>query len=114
MPFEKGHKKLGGKEKGTPNKTSRTLINELEALGMAESLDHPVIWMFKVAHGLIQFDLNVDGTVLGQVNADANQRISCMKEVAKYVSPQLKAIDHTGDLTHLHQVTYLDKIDKDI
>ena len=98
MPFQKGHKLAKGREKGVPNKTSRALIEQLNELGMSKSLDHPVIWMFKVAHGLIEFDAAVDGAVLGQFKADANQRIACMKEVAKYVSPQLKAIEHSGDL----------------
>jgi hypothetical protein len=98
MAFKKGHQKFGGKQKGVPNKTSKSLIEKLNDLGMSESLDHPVIWMFKVAHGLVEFDVSVDGVALGQVKADANQRIQCMKEVAKYVSPQLKAIEHSGDL----------------
>ena len=29
MPFEKGHKKIGGKEKGTPNKLTRTVKEAL-------------------------------------------------------------------------------------
>jgi hypothetical protein len=112
MAFEPGHKKIGGKQKGTPNKTSRTLIAQLEELGMTEGIDHPVVWMYKVAHGLIDFDFVLDGKSIGKIPADGNQRITCMKEVAKYVSPQLKAIDHTGNVGLL--VTYLDAIDKDI
>ncbi|MFA5875209.1 MAG: hypothetical protein WC901_00780 [Candidatus Margulisiibacteriota bacterium] len=100
-----------GKQKGTPNKTSRSLIAQLDELGMSEGIDHPVVWMYKVAHGLIAFDV-FNGEEIVKIPADANQRITCMKEVAKYVSPQLKAIDHTGNVGVA--VTYLDPIDKDI
>lgn len=100
----KGHKKAGGRVAGTPNKTSKSLIEKLDGLGMEKSLDHPVVWMFKVAHGLVDFEVNVDGVSI-PMKADPTQRINCMKEVAKYVSPQLKAIDHSGELSA--QITHI-------
>jgi|WetSurMetagenome_2_1015567.scaffolds.fasta_scaffold00310_35 hypothetical protein len=111
MAFEPGHKKIGGKEKGTPNKTSRSLIAQLDELGMAEGKDHPVIWMYKVAHGLIKLDRVIDDVVIPDA-ATPELKVSCMKEVAKYVSPQLKAIEHSGKVDQA--ITYLESIDKDI
>ena len=102
-----------GKQKGTPNKTSRTLIAQLDELGMEQSLDHPVVWMFKVAHGIIPLQRAVEDQILS-ISATPELRVACMKEVAKYVSPQLKAIDHTGGIDITAKVTYLDNQDKDI
>ena len=32
MPFEKGREKTGGRTKGTPNKTTRTVLNMLRSI----------------------------------------------------------------------------------
>lgn len=114
MAFQPGHKHSPGREKGVPNKTSRSLIASLNDMGMGDSLDHPVVWMFKVAHGLINFDFSVEGEVIGSVPADSNQRITCMKEVAKYVSPQLKAVEHSVDPeTKVQQFTMIQLVPMD-
>ena len=106
--MDKNGNKTGGRVKNVPNKTSKSLIEKLNELGMDDSLDNPVVWMFKVAHGLIDFESNniemsttdnQGNVVFGRVKADSNQRIMCMKEVAKYTHPQRKAVEHTGDLS---------------
>jgi hypothetical protein len=94
MPFVKGHNKLGGRDKGIPNRTSRTLIAQLEEYGMGSDYEHPVVWMFKVAHNTIELQRTIDGVTINN-GTTPEIRFQCMKEVAKYVSPQLKAVDHT-------------------
>ena len=68
-------KKTGGRTKGTPN-AERKELNEL----MKERFPnwHPVIGMAEIAN---------DETL------EVDIRLSAMKEVSKYIAPQLKAIE---------------------
>lgn len=86
--------KFGGREKGTPNKSSRTLILQMQEYGMGDTKDHPVLWMYKVALGDLAVERVIDNVVIPD-GVTPELRVQCMKEVAKYVSPQLKAVDHT-------------------
>jgi len=78
MGFQKGREKTGGKKKGSVNKEKK----ELQQL-MAEKFPnwHPVIAMTEVAN---------DNEV------DIQTRLIAMKEVSKYVAPQLKAVELTN------------------
>ena len=70
--------KTGGREQGTPNRDRKEL---LELLGEKYPNYHPVIALAEIAH-------NSKNEVL---------RFQAHKEVAKYVSPQLKAIEVIGE-----------------
>jgi len=72
MAFEKGHKKIGGRQKGTLNK--KTIIKADEIL----------------------LDLNVNPIQrlieLAEPNETTiDQKINCYKEIAKYTYPKFKA-----------------------
>lgn len=72
MAFEKGHKKIGGRQKGMPNK--KTIIKADEIL----------------------LDLNVNPIQrlieLAEPNETTiDQKINCYKEIAKYTYPKFKA-----------------------
>ena len=72
MAFEKGYKKIGGRQKGTPNK--KTIVKADEIL-----LDlnvNPIQRLIELAES--------DKTTV-------NQKISCYKEDAKYTYPKFKA-----------------------
>ena len=51
-------------------------------------------------------------------DGDYNLATNCLKEVCKYVAPQLKAIDHTGNIDHTVTVSAelerLKKLAKDV
>ena len=69
--FEKGHSKIGGRKKGTPNKV--TLIG-------ADDL-------------LLKLDVNPIQKLIEIAESDEasiDQRINCYKEIAKYTYPRLK------------------------
>jgi hypothetical protein len=113
MAFQPGHKLSPGREKGVPNRTSKALISQLEDIGMGSTMDHPVIWMFKVAHGETKLIREIDGAVI-ESGATPELRVTCMKEVAKYVSPQLKAIEHSVDPeTKVQQFTMIQLVPMD-
>ena len=72
MAFEKGHKKISGRQKGTPN--NKTIVKADEIL-----LDlnvNPLQRLIELAES--------DKTTV-------DQKISCYKEDAKYTYPKFKA-----------------------
>ena len=74
MPFEKGHSKIGGREKGALNK--KTLIK-------AEDL-------------LINLSINPIQKLIEIAESDEatiDHKINCYKEIAKYTYPKLKSQD---------------------
>lgn len=81
-------KKTGGRKKGTPNKGKQ----ELQTL-LADRFPgyHPVLAMADVANATDEDGMPVYGI---------ETRMLAHREVAKYVEPQLKAIEHrAGDET---------------
>ncbi len=78
MAFKKGHAKVGGKQKGSTNKERK----ELQQLMSERFPDwHPVIAMAEIAN---------------DKEVDVQTRLVAMKEVSKYVAPQLKAVEVTN------------------
>lgn len=78
MPAHKGHKKAGGRTKGTPNKSTVELRDRL-----AEKYPDydPVMAMVDLAN---------------DPSADPFMRFTASKEVAQYIHPKRKAIEHSG------------------
>jgi len=78
MPAHKGHKKAGGRTKGTPNKSTVELKDRI-----AEKFPDydPVMAMVALAN---------------DQSADPIMRFNASKEVAQYVHPKRKAIEHSG------------------
>jgi len=74
MAFEKGHTKIGGRQKGVPNK--KTLIR-------ADDL-------------LLQLDINPIQKLIELAESDEatiDHKINCYKEIAKYTYPKFKSQD---------------------
>jgi hypothetical protein len=69
-------KKTGGRQKGTPNKASAALANEI------------------AASGLTPLDYMLD--VLRDENADPKDRMWAAEKAAPYVHPKLATIEHSG------------------
>lgn len=75
MP-EFGHKKAGGRRKGTPNKSTLAVQEMLDKLGC-----DPIEVMAKIA--------------MNRKNPP-ELRGKMASELAKYIHPQRKAVEHTG------------------
>ena len=74
MPFENGHEKLGGRQKGTPNKKTLIKADEL----------------------LLQLDINPIQKLIELAESDLtsiDQKINCYKEIAKYTYPKHRSQD---------------------
>lgn len=76
--FQKGHKKTGGKVKGVVNKEKQALIDLINQEFPGYS---PVVAMAKIANN----ELN-----------ELSIRFNAHKEVAQYVHPKLKSIEHSN------------------
>jgi hypothetical protein len=88
MAFEKGHTKIGGRQKGVPNK--KTLIR-------ADDL-------------LLQLDINPIQKLIELAESDEatiDHKINCYKEIAKYTYPKFKS----QDIRVEHQQEYPDVIE---
>jgi hypothetical protein len=74
MAFEKGHTKIGGRKKGTPNKKTLIRADEL----------------------LLQLDINPIQKLIELAESDEatiDHKINCYKEIAKYTYPKFKSQD---------------------
>ena len=74
MPFKTGHQKIGGRQKGTPNKNPIIKADEL----------------------LLQLDINPIQKLIELAESDEatiDHKINCYKEIAKYTYPKYKSQD---------------------
>jgi hypothetical protein len=75
---EKSRKKTGGRTKGTPNKLTKDVIDRLKELKC-----DPIEGMAKIAaQAMTEGELMLAGQMY--------------KELAQYVAPKRKAVEHTG------------------
>lgn len=88
MKFDKGHKKVGGKEKGTPNKATkdqRELITKI----IDNNIENIQDWIDEVA------------------STDKKRAFDMVKDLMEFSIPKLKSIELTGaegkDLTIIVQ-----------
>ncbi len=77
MKFQKGHKKVGGKEKGVPNKATRD-IKEAYRLLIENNLDNLTGWIEKIAV------------------KDPEKAIRILADLSEYVVPKLARTDLTS------------------
>ena len=74
MSFAKGHQKLGGRKKGTPNKKTALKVDMiLSELGI-----NPIQELINIACSN---------------ESSISQKIDCYKEVARYAYPRLKSVE---------------------
>lgn len=74
-------KKFGGRKKGTPNKNTQELMDMILETGCP----HPVQGMAQIA-------------VQAKEEGNIDLAQACYKELAQYVAPKRKAIEHSGNI----------------
>lgn len=98
MGFSKGHRKIGGRKKGTPNK--KTLIKAEEIL--LNFNVNPIERLIELAESSI---------------TSVDQKINCYKEITRYTYPRLKAqdinIEHNHDLFESVKINVVSSNKKD-
>lgn len=85
-----------GRKKGTPNKRTLELREELVRFLGRNKLDHPVLYMLKIGHGLVTTPTLVksatgQATVI-QLPASIETRVTCLKEAAQYMEAKRLAL----------------------
>ncbi len=78
----------GGRQKGTPNRTSLGVVDQLAALGC-----DPIENLARFAQGK-PIKAMVDGVRM-DVIPTPDQQLAANKELAQYVAPKRKAVEHT-------------------
>ena len=94
-----------GRQKGTPNKRTVELREELEGFLSKGKRDHPVLLMLKIGHGLVTWPVVVrirgpNGETINQIEqvpASPELRVQCLKETAQYMAAKLTSIKIVGD-----------------
>ena len=74
-------KKTGGRTKGTPNKKTEELLELIEDTGCM----HPITGLARIAQQTYN-------------NGDFATSMGAFKELAHYVAPKRKAIEHSGEI----------------
>jgi len=85
-------KVVGGRAQGTPNKNKGRLLRKIQ-----EEFPNydPLIELVRIAH---------------DIKSSLNEKIACNKEVAQYVNPKLKAVEHSGDMVVNHALLSKEEI----
>lgn len=97
-----GSPKTGGRQKGTPNKKSTEAARLAERLGV----DHFEVlcliakgdWKSLGYERATVTRFGKDGMTLEEDQITIDHRLSAAKEGAKYLYPQLKAVEHSGEI----------------
>ena len=96
--FQKGRAKTGGRAKGAPNKVSAATRERIE-----KEAD-PIGFLVDVVNGEpIEVADQKDPSATTAVYPSYEQRQDAAKTLARKVLPDMKALEHSGDLTHRHE-----------
>jgi hypothetical protein len=87
--------KTGGRAAGTPNKDKAALL-ELIQDTIGDSDYHPVVAMAIIANDSTSRKVTVAGKQSRVPKYSLELRAMMHKEVAQYVAPKLKAVEHTA------------------
>lgn len=97
----KGNPKTGGRKKGVPNLDKADLLQAIRDT-IGDQTYHPVIQMAMVAtdDDVVERYIKLKGGEHIQVEEPKYSdelKLSAAREVAQYVAPKLKSVEHTGD-----------------
>ena len=101
MPFKKGHKKVGGKKKGSVNKATQSLQDRARELGI-----NPFEIQLFIAAGKwkelgytkeTKTEYTQFGVPVEVERFPIELRQKAAKDVSPYLYPQLKSVEHKGD-----------------
>lgn len=105
MPFEKGHKRLGGREKGTPNKKTRELEQMAEELGIIPFKQLLLFakgdWKALGYDSAVVVRVGKNGETYEQERITPEMRFKATSESCAYLYPKRKAIEHSGEVSNL-------------
>lgn len=98
MSFEHGHKKIGGRKKGSIAKNRKELIEKAEALGI-DVFETLLLFAagdwkrlgYDSPHHVTGKTLKGEEIVVERISPELRQKSA--NDAAKYISPQLKAVD---------------------
>lgn len=88
-------RKTGGRAAGTPNKDKAALL-ELIQEAVDDSDYHPVVAMAVIANDTTTKYVKVDGKRRRVPKYPLELRAQMHREVAQYVAPKLKAVEHSA------------------
>jgi hypothetical protein len=107
----KGKPKTGGRKKGTPNLDKADLLQAIRD-AVDDQDYHPVVQLALVATdtSMVKVTETKQGKLVEFEVAKYSDelRITAAKEVAQYVAPKLKAVEHTGDAEGFGLNLYMD------
>lgn len=91
MPFEPGHRNVGGRPKGSKNKKTIEFENTLKKYKF--DIPRAMIDSFKKSEQRFEECLNADNPDEEKAASYMGHMISLLKEMASYVYPKLKGVE---------------------
>jgi hypothetical protein len=92
-------RKTGGRRKGTPNKGKRGFREALRAYCAQLGVDpHRFMAEMMVNDELVPIGVSLTGEPILAPAVSATLKLHAARELAQYLEPKLKAIEHSGDV----------------
>ena len=114
MAFQKGHKKAGGRKKGVPNKDRMTVRERAEKLGVDP---HEIMLLFAKGDwkGLgykesFTTRWTGNGIEYEEERIPPALRAKMAAEVAQYIEPKLKSVEHSGEINNPTHTESVDRL----
>jgi len=107
MPAPKGSPKHGGRQKGTPNKSTQNLLLKAEELSV-DPFEILLLYVkrdWKALGFATENVLDKEGFETSVPRISMETQIECAKEVCQYIYPKRKAIELSGDLENPVQIS---------
>lgn len=104
---KKGQTNGAGRVKGTPNKKTQELMALVEE---ACPGFNPIVGMAKIAHFGVISDWDPNENVFKVRQIADDHRIKCLTDVAQYLFPKRKAVEHSGGIQTNGGVLLVEKV----
>src|SRR5262245_36318504 len=99
-------KKTGGRKAGTQNRKTKEVLDTLAKLKC-----DPIEGLARIANGepLRCGMITLAGVIEQKIRPSLEQRLTAFKELAQYVAPKRKAVEHSGSIASHEEL--LDELD---
>ncbi len=98
-------RKTGGRRKGTGNKRKGSFREELRAYCATLGVDpHHFMADLIADTATVHIGVTADGTPIVAPAVGMTLKLQAARELAQYLEPKLKAVEHSGDIAHTVRV----------
>jgi hypothetical protein len=94
-------KKTGGRQKGTPNKHKAAFRDQLRSYCDSIGVDpHRYMADMIADSSEVVYGVDGEGKAIKGPAVKPDLKLQAAKELAQYIEPKLKAVEHSGEVDH--------------